>query len=176
MDAIVIGWQSTRRELADPTQLALLSRAPGKSLLFLHRDLAIIINRFGSLGWRRRRTFRKFSKGWVMPPPLEHFRKNHFILPRSRSGIARSILYPCPTQGCSALTEGGRCEAPRSSRQRDIDPRRGRPYARGYDADHRRLRLLCFLRDGWRCGVRLRNKHGGFGVFCRNAVRSGEGR
>ncbi|MGI8746321.1 MAG: HNH endonuclease [Bryobacteraceae bacterium] len=29
--------------------------------------------------------------------------------------------------------------------------RRGTPLERGYDAHHRRLRVLCFQRDGWRC-------------------------
>jgi 5-methylcytosine-specific restriction endonuclease McrA len=31
------------------------------------------------------------------------------------------------------------------------DARTGTSAERGYDADHRRLRVLCFIRDEWRC-------------------------
>jgi 5-methylcytosine-specific restriction endonuclease McrA len=31
------------------------------------------------------------------------------------------------------------------------DERRGTSAQRGYDAAHRRLRVLCFIRDEWRC-------------------------
>jgi 5-methylcytosine-specific restriction enzyme A len=61
------------------------------------------------------------------------------------------ILRPCPIPGCSELTSGGPCEQHRRARQREHDERRGSSRDRGYDADHRRLRVLCFQRDGWRC-------------------------
>src|SRR6202043_386238 len=40
---------------------------------------------------------------------------------------------------------------PPRSRQREHDERRGNSTERGYDTDHRQLRILCFERDGWRC-------------------------
>jgi 5-methylcytosine-specific restriction enzyme A len=61
------------------------------------------------------------------------------------------ILRPCSIPGCSELTSGGPCEQHRRARQREHDERRGSSRDRGYDADHRRLRVLCFQRDGWRC-------------------------
>ena len=61
------------------------------------------------------------------------------------------ILRPCTTPGCPELTPGGPCEQHRRIRQREHDERRGSSRDRGYDADHRRLRILCFQRDGWRC-------------------------
>src|ERR1700675_3224047 len=61
------------------------------------------------------------------------------------------ILRPCSTPGCPELTPGGQCESHRRERQQQHDERRGTSDERGYDADHRRLRLLCFQRDGWRC-------------------------
>jgi len=54
---------------------------------------------------------------------------------------------PCSVPGCPALTSRGRCDAHR----RESDALRGSSAERGYDADHRRLRILCFVRDGWRC-------------------------
>jgi 5-methylcytosine-specific restriction endonuclease McrA len=55
---------------------------------------------------------------------------------------------PCSTPGCPALVYGAsRC--PRHAPKYD-DHRRA-PSQRGYDVFHRRLRLLCFERDGWRC-------------------------
>jgi 5-methylcytosine-specific restriction enzyme A len=63
----------------------------------------------------------------------------------------RRILRPCPTPGCPELTPGGSCESHRRSRQREHDVRRGSSRERGYDAGYRRLRILCFQRDGWRC-------------------------
>ena len=42
-------------------------------------------------------------------------------------------------------------ESHRRERQREHDERRGTATERGYDQDHRRLRILCFERDGWRC-------------------------
>src|ERR1019366_3556302 len=59
------------------------------------------------------------------------------------------ILRPCTTPGCPELTPGGPCEQHRRARQREHDERRGTSAERGYDADHRRLRVLCFQRDGW---------------------------
>ena len=66
-------------------------------------------------------------------------------------GGVRKILRPCSTPGCPELTSGGPCEQHRRARQREHDERRGSSRDRGYDADHRRLRILCFQRDGWRC-------------------------
>jgi 5-methylcytosine-specific restriction protein A len=61
------------------------------------------------------------------------------------------ILRPCSIPGCPELTPGGPCEQHRRARQQEHDERRGSSVDRGYDADHRRLRVLCFERDGWRC-------------------------
>ena len=61
------------------------------------------------------------------------------------------ILRPCSIRGCPELTAGGPCESHRRTRQQQHDERRGTSNERGYDADHRRLRILCFERDGWRC-------------------------
>jgi 5-methylcytosine-specific restriction endonuclease McrA len=61
------------------------------------------------------------------------------------------IKRPCTTPGCPELTPGGPCELHRRARQREHDERRGSSRDRGYDADHRRLRVLCFQRDEWRC-------------------------
>ena len=61
------------------------------------------------------------------------------------------ILRPCTFPRCPELTPGGPCEQHRRARQREHDERRGSSFDRGYDADHRRLRLLCFQRDCWRC-------------------------
>ena len=55
---------------------------------------------------------------------------------------------PCSIPGCAELTEhGSRCPA----HQRMQEDRRLQPYKRGYDADHKRLRILAFERDQWRC-------------------------
>jgi 5-methylcytosine-specific restriction enzyme A len=56
-------------------------------------------------------------------------------------------LRPCSAPGCGNLTSSGRC----TSHQRSQDRQRGKTVARGYDADHKRLRINCFERDGWRC-------------------------
>lgn len=55
--------------------------------------------------------------------------------------------------GCGRLANAGsgRCPACTKKDQRQHDTRRGTPSARGYDADHQRLRLQAFERDGWRC-------------------------
>jgi hypothetical protein len=50
----------------------------------------------------------------------------------------------CSTPGCRNACKGGRCnECARSVR--------GSTTERGYDSDHRRLRVLAFQRDGWKC-------------------------
>ena len=56
-------------------------------------------------------------------------------------------LRPCSIPACPSLTSRGRCDA----RRRESDALRGSSAERGYDADHRRLRILCFVRDRWRC-------------------------
>jgi 5-methylcytosine-specific restriction enzyme A len=61
------------------------------------------------------------------------------------------ILRPCSTPGCPELTVSGACQAHRRVRQARNDDHRGTSTERGYDGDHRRLRILCFQRDGWRC-------------------------
>jgi 5-methylcytosine-specific restriction endonuclease McrA len=61
------------------------------------------------------------------------------------------VLRPCTFPRCPELTTGGPCEFHRRERQREHDVRRGTATERGYDVDHRRLRVLCFERDGWRC-------------------------
>jgi 5-methylcytosine-specific restriction endonuclease McrA len=38
-----------------------------------------------------------------------------------------------------------------ANRQPNQDAERGKSAERGYDAYHRRLRILCFQRDRWRC-------------------------
>ena len=73
------------------------------------------------------------------------------MIANEQTGGVRRILRPCSTPGCPELTSGGPCEQHRRARQREHDERRGSSRDRGYDADHRRLRILCFQRDGWRC-------------------------
>src|SRR5450432_2278442 len=63
----------------------------------------------------------------------------------------KRLLRPCSTPGCPELAAGGPCESHRRERQQQHDERRGTSGDRGYDTDHRRLRILCFQRDGWRC-------------------------
>lgn len=52
---------------------------------------------------------------------------------------------PCPV--CGVLGSGGRCAA----HQRKTDGHTAKTAARGYDAHHKDLRVLCFIRDEWRC-------------------------
>ena len=73
------------------------------------------------------------------------------MIANTQTGGVRRILRPCSIPGCPELTPGGPCEQHRRARQREHDERRGTSAERGYDADHRRLRILCFQRDGWRC-------------------------
>ena len=55
---------------------------------------------------------------------------------------------PCSSPGCRGVCdEGGYCLTHRRQRDRQ----RGTPVERGYDAEHRKLRILCFQRDSWRC-------------------------
>jgi hypothetical protein len=62
----------------------------------------------------------------------------------------RPCSYP---GGCGALVEigsdEGRC--PDHQRKEPAAFRRGKTVERGYGADHRRLRILCFKRDSFRC-------------------------
>ena len=59
-----------------------------------------------------------------------------------------AALKPCSQPGgCSNLVESGKC--PQHTKQADV--RRGTSTQRGYDADHRAIRVLCFQRDHWRC-------------------------
>jgi hypothetical protein len=52
------------------------------------------------------------------------------------------------SNGCGRLAENGsRC----IPCQKQSEERRSSPRQRGYDKDHRRLRIQCFQRDGWRC-------------------------
>jgi hypothetical protein len=55
----------------------------------------------------------------------------------------------CSSAGCPryALAKGSHCVLC----QKLIDSRRGSPSRRGYDEQHRRLRILCFQRDDWKC-------------------------
>jgi hypothetical protein len=59
----------------------------------------------------------------------------------------------CSTPGCGKLrTIGSLCEGCERTRQTLIDSyRRGSTTERGYDTDHRRMRILAFQRDSWRC-------------------------
>lgn len=63
-----------------------------------------------------------------------------------------TIQRPCAEPGCSRLVRGNpRCPEHLVASRRAIDHDRGTSAERGYDAHHRRLRVLCFQRDGWRC-------------------------
>lgn len=58
----------------------------------------------------------------------------------------------CSTPGCGKpAVAGSRCKACARDRQTVHDDRRGSKIDRGYDADHRRLRVLAFQRDNWTC-------------------------
>jgi 5-methylcytosine-specific restriction enzyme A len=59
---------------------------------------------------------------------------------------------PCNSPGCKLLCDGRQhCPKHRQQARRRQDERRGTSAKRGYDANHRRLRVLCFIRDEWRC-------------------------
>ena len=51
----------------------------------------------------------------------------------------------CSTPGCRNDCTGARCDGC------ERDRRGGTTAERGYDEGHRRLRVLAFQRDGWRC-------------------------
>jgi hypothetical protein len=53
--------------------------------------------------------------------------------------------------GCPNLAASGKCDSCRRERFKQLDANRPNSDARGYDADFRRLRVLCFQRDAWRC-------------------------
>jgi 5-methylcytosine-specific restriction protein A len=57
------------------------------------------------------------------------------------------MLKPCSVPGCPKLSPNPRCDQHSYQRERE----RGKTAERGYDRDHRRLRVLCFQRDNWRC-------------------------
>jgi len=61
----------------------------------------------------------------------------------------------CSDPMCGAVAAPGssRCPAHARALQRSYDDRRGTTVERGYDSDHQRLRVLCFVRDEWRCKV-----------------------
>jgi 5-methylcytosine-specific restriction enzyme A len=60
--------------------------------------------------------------------------------------------HPCNSPGCRFLRNAEQyCPDHRRQKQREQDERRGTSAERGYDADYRRLRVLCFIRDDWRC-------------------------
>jgi 5-methylcytosine-specific restriction enzyme A len=68
------------------------------------------------------------------------------------STMASLPKHPCHSPGCRALCDGERyCPEHSRQKQHEQDQRRGTSAERGYDADHRRLRVLCFIRDEWRC-------------------------
>ena len=54
----------------------------------------------------------------------------------------------CNVPGCGVLIDG---ESYCPEHRRRQDKQRGTSASRGYDTDHRRLRLICFERDAWRC-------------------------
>jgi len=58
----------------------------------------------------------------------------------------------CNAPGCGLLCDGGSyCPRHKRETSRQHDQQRGNSAIRGYDADHRKLRVLCFQRDAWRC-------------------------
>ena len=59
---------------------------------------------------------------------------------------------PCNSPGCRTLCGAeAYCPEHKRQKQRQQDERRGTSAERGYDAGHRRLRVLRFIRDEWRC-------------------------
>ena len=57
----------------------------------------------------------------------------------------------CSTPGCRGTAQGTYCGACRAAKYRAQDTNRDTSKDRGYDQAHKRLRLLCFERDGWKC-------------------------
>lgn len=63
--------------------------------------------------------------------------------------MSLSVPRPCTAPGCPALVRGAGSKCERHAPK--YDDRRGTTFERGYDVYHRRLRLLAFERDNWRC-------------------------
>jgi len=62
--------------------------------------------------------------------------------------MPKSAPKACSTPGCAGYAKyRGKCE--KCGKQ--ANEQRGTSKERGYDADYRRLRPLCFQRDEWRC-------------------------
>jgi 5-methylcytosine-specific restriction endonuclease McrA len=60
--------------------------------------------------------------------------------------------HPCNSPGCRTLCDAeSYCPDHRRQTRQRRDERRGTSAERGYDASHRRLRILCFIRDEWKC-------------------------
>jgi 5-methylcytosine-specific restriction protein A len=58
----------------------------------------------------------------------------------------------CGSPGCGTLSDGEPyCPEHKRETRRQQDEQRGNSATRGYGADHRKLRVLCFQRDAWRC-------------------------
>ena len=61
-------------------------------------------------------------------------------------------LRPCNQPGCPNLSRRAWCPVhSRYSRTTDEPGDRGTAKQRGYDKYHRRMRVVCFQRDEWRC-------------------------
>jgi 5-methylcytosine-specific restriction endonuclease McrA len=65
----------------------------------------------------------------------------------TRPGARCRIPRPCTVPGCGELVTSGKC----GQHAAIADRARGSSTVRGYDAAFRKLRVLCFERDGWRC-------------------------
>ena len=94
------------------------------------------------------RTWRKTGKACrrtTRLPPAQSLFSNRRP---NESRMASLPKRPCNWPGCKALCDG---DAYCPEHRRRQDERRGTSAERGYDADHRRLRVLCFQRDEWRC-------------------------
>lgn len=61
----------------------------------------------------------------------------------------------CSAPGCSVLVASGctRCGQHNKAKHSVIDKHRPSSNARGYTTSWQRLRIACFVRDGWKCGV-----------------------
>jgi hypothetical protein len=53
------------------------------------------------------------------------------------------------SKGCGRYAPSGASQCTTCEKQRHVT--RGTPTQRGYDADHNRLRIRRFVRDGWKC-------------------------
>jgi len=73
-------------------------------------------------------------------------------LATARVPDAKPIQAAMQLAGCRALCDGeSYCPEHKRQTRQQHDERRGTSAERGYDASHRRLRVLCFIRDEWRC-------------------------